>query len=223
MKHLFEACTGNLQSVQEAIIGGAERIELCAALPLGGLTPSMGMVKAVREMAPQLTIHLLVRPREGNFMYSENEVKVMERDIAEALPYIDGIVSGALTSDGDIDLKTMERLMKASQNKPVTFHRAFDVCRYPLVALEQIIDLGCHRILTSGQQPTAMEGARLIQQLQQLASNRIIVMPGGGVNPGNARQILQTTGTVEIHGSASDGSGETRSENVRKILQAIDF
>ena len=165
MNHLFEACTGNLQSVREALRGGAERIELCAALPLGGLTPSLGMVRAVREMAPRLTVHLLVRPREGNFVYSEDEVQVMVHDIAEALPYVDGIVCGALLPDGDIDLAAMVRLVEASKDKPVTFHRAFDECRSPFIALQQIIDLGCRRLLTSGQQPTAFEGIPLLRQL----------------------------------------------------------
>ncbi len=221
MRHVFEVCTCNLQSVQEAIKGGAERIELCAALPLGGVTPSLGMVRTVREMAPRLTIQLLVRPREGNFVYSAEEVKVMERDITDALPYVDGIVCGALLPDGHIDQACMERLVRASKDKPVTFHRAFDECQSPLVSLEQIISSGCRRLLTSGQQPTALEGIPLIRELQQIASDRIIIMPGGGVNPYNAREILLQTGAIEIHGSASDGSGITKSENVRKIIDSF--
>ena len=223
MNHLFEACTGNLQSVREALRGGAERIELCAALPLGGLTPSLGMVRAVREMAPRLTVHLLVRPREGDFVYSEDEVQVMVHDITEALPYVDGIVCGALLPDGDIDLAAMARLVEASKDKPVTFHRAFDECRSPFIALQQIIDLGCRRLLTSGQQPTAFEGIPLLRQLCEHASDRLIVMPGGGVDSHNARQILEQTGAMEIHGSASGGTGVTQSEEVARILRAVDF
>ena len=222
MNHLFEACTGNLQSVREALRGGAERIELCAALPLGGLTPSLGMVRAVREMAPRLTVHLLVRPREGDFVYSEDEVQVMVHDIAEALPYVDGIVCGALLPDGDIALAAMARLVEASKDKPVTFHRAFDVCRNLVAGLEQVIDLGCSRLLTSGQRPTAVEGIPLLRRLHALAAGRIIVMPGGGVNENNVRQIVEQTEVSEIHGSASSSSGVTNSVTVKKIIDALN-
>lgn len=225
MSYIFEACTANMASVEEAVLGGAERIELCTALPLGGLTPSLGMLKTVRQHFSPLTIHVLIRPREGNFVYREDEMKVMVRDIEDALPYADGIVCGALLPNGDIDMDAMRRLVSAANGKPITFHRAFDVCRDPIMALEQMIDLGCHRLLTSGQQPTALEGVPLIRQLQSLAAGRIIIMPGSGVNERNVRQIIDQTGVSEIHGSASV-NGITNRETVRKIvkeLEALDF
>ena len=226
MNHLFEACTGNLQSVREALRGGAERIELCAALPLGGLTPSLGMVRAVREMAPRLTVHLLVRPREGDFVYSEDEVHVMVHDIAEALPYVDGIVCGALLPDGDIDLAAMVRLVEASKDKPVTFHRAFDeMTEDPLEALEKVIGCGCHRILTSGCRPSAEEGIDTLRQLVQHAADRIVILAGAGVTPQNAARIARETGVTELHGSCkhtlSDGTIETDTDTVKALLKAL--
>ena len=221
MKRLLEVCTGNLQSVMAAVEGGAERIELCSALSLDGLTPSLGLLKTVRLRYPALKIHVLIRPREGDFVYTEDEVRIMEEDIKASLPYADGIVIGALNRDGHIDVATTRRLVRVSQGKPVTFHRAFDVCKDPLASLEKIIELGCQRILTSGQQPKAEEGIALLQQLQQLAGDRLIILPGGGVNEKNARLILDQTGCIEIHGSLSAGSGITSTKRVKTVLSTI--
>lgn len=225
MKRLLEVCTGSLQSVIAAVEGGAERIELCSALSLDGLTPSLGLLKTVRDLYPNLIIQVLIRPREkqstGDFVYTEEEVRMMEIDIEASLPYADGIVIGALDANGDIDLNTTHRLIEASKGKPVTFHRAFDVCKDPFKALEQIIQLGCKRILTSGQQPKAAEGVLLLKQLQQQAGERLIIMPGGGVNAENTRLILDQTGCIEIHGSCSGGSGITSAEEVRKVKAIV--
>ena len=221
MKRTLEVCTGSLQSVVNAVAGGAERIELCSALALDGLTPSIGLLEKVRAMFPQLTIHVLVRPREGDFVYTPDEVEVMERDIHAALPYADGIVIGALTAQGDVDMVAMRRLMRAAEGRPVTFHRAFDVCREPLVALEQIIALGCARLLTSGQQPTAEQGIPLLRQLRDLADERLIIMPGGGVNARNARPIVDQVLTTEIHGSCSGGQGVTSAEAVGNVIAKL--
>ena len=221
MKRLLEVCTGSLASVEAAVAGGAERIELCSALPLDGLTPSLGLLKYVRERYPGLRIHVLIRCREGNFVYSPQELRTMLLDMQEMLPWCDGFVSGALTSAGDIDTGATALLVEAAKGKPFTFHRAFDRCRQPLTALEQLIGLGCARLLTSGQAPSAQEGIDLLRRLADLAGDRIIIMPGGGVNEGNARQILDLTGTSEIHGSASGGSSATNAESVRKIIRAI--
>ena len=216
--YLFEACTANMASVEEAFQGGAERIELCTALPLGGLTPSLGMLQTVKDSYPSLTVHLLIRPREGNYVFREDEITTMERDIVTALPYADGFVCGALLPNGDIDTTAMRRIIHAASGKPVTFHRAFDVCRDPIAALEQIISLGCKRLLTSGQQPSAVEGIPLIRHLNTLAKGRIIIMPGSGVNELNARQIIDETGVSEIHGSVSC-NGVTSREKVSKIIK----
>ncbi len=221
MKRLLEVCTGSLQSVMAAVEGGAERIELCSALSLDGLTPSLGLLKTIRSMYPTLIIQVLIRPREGDFVYSEEEVRIMEEDIKASLPYADGIVIGALDAEGNIDIETTRRLVAASEGKPVTFHRAFDVCRDPLTALEQIISLGCQRILTSGQQPKAVQGVSLLKTLQQQAGDRLIIMPGGGVNTENARLIIDQTGCREIHGSCSAGSGITSAEAVSIVKATI--
>ena len=221
MKTLLEVCTGSLASVEAAAEGGAERIELCAALPLDGLTPSLGTIRLVRQRWPQLRIHVLVRPREGDFVYSQAELRAMALDIEAAKPYADGFVSGALTPEGDIDMMATEVLVRQSGDKPFTFHRAFDHCRQPLVALEQLIRLGCSRILTSGQQPSALAGIDLLRRLNDVSSGRIIIMPGGGVNAENARLILDQTGCSEIHGSCSGGSGETSADEVRAVRAII--
>lgn len=222
-ERLLEVCCGSLQSVATAVAGGARRIELCSALPLDGLTPSTGMLQTVRESCPDLTIHVLIRPRAGNFVYDRREVRTMERDIRAALPYCDGLVVGALTPQGDVDVPVMQCLMGAASGRPVTFHRAFDVCRRPLEALEQIIALGCRRILTSGQQPTAEQGIALLRQLRDLSDGRLIIMPGGGVNQLNARRIIRQVDTTEIHGSCSGGSGVTDAAIVSQIINDIRF
>lgn len=226
MQYTLEVCAASMQSVAAAAAGGAHRIELCSALSLDGLTPSMGMIRIVKERFPQLTLHVLIRPREGNFVYNELEVATMESDIIECRKAgADSVVVGALTSEGDIDLAAMQRLMEAADTMPVTFHRAFDVCRHPEEALEQIIALGCRRILTSGQQPTAEQGIPLLHRLNQQADGRIILMPGGGVNATNAPLILQQTGCQEIHASASslqpNGLKDTDPQKVQAILEAL--
>lgn len=221
MKRLLEVCTGHLQSVMAAVEGGAERIELCSALSLDGLTPSLGLLKTVRNLYSGLKIHVLIRPREGDFVYTEEEVRIMEEDIKDSLPYADGIVIGALDKEGNIDIGTTRRLVEASQDKPVTFHRAFDACKDPQTALEQIISLGCKRILTSGQQPKAEQGIALLKALQGQAGDRLVIMPGGGVNTENARLILDQTGCMEIHGSCSVGSSITSAKAVSIVKATI--
>ena len=209
MKRTLEVCCGSLTSVDAAVKGGAERIELCSALSLDGLTPSMGTIRLVRQRYPQLRVHVLIRPREGDFVYTRGELQTMLLDIREALPWVDGIVSGALTPQGDIDMAATQLLIEAAADRPFTFHRAFDVCRHPIQALEQLISLGCKRILTSGQEPSAEQGIELLRRLNDLADGRIIIMPGGGVNIRNVRLILDQTGCTEVHGSCKDDSGAT--------------
>lgn len=221
MKRLFEVCTGNLASVIAAVEGGAERIELCSALSLDGLTPSIGLLKYVRQTFPELKIHVLIRSCEGGFVYTKDDLDTMLLDIHEASSYADGIVCGALTQEGDIDTEALRLMVETSEGKPFTFHRAFDRCRNPQEALEQIIEAGCKRILTSGQQPTAEQGIPLLHELNKQANGRIIIMPGGGVNEKNARLILDQTGCIEIHGSCSSGSGVTSAERVQQVKAII--
>ena len=208
MKNLLEVCCGNLDSVRAAVEGGAPRVELCRALELDGLTPAPEDLREARRLFPELTIHVLIRPRAGDFCYTPREVEAMSGDIEAALDCgADGVVIGCLTPAGDVDVPAMRVLMEAADGRPVTFHRAFDLCRNPLSALEDIIGLGCRRILTSGQAPVAAEGTDLIRELRSRAQGRIGLLPGCGVNPGNARRILELTGCREIHASASAAGG----------------
>jgi len=198
---ILEVCCGDLESALAATEGGAQRVELCSALSADGLTPSAGLIAAVRRI-PGLKMHVLIRPREGDFVYTDEEFDVMREDILLAKQLgADGVVIGALTPEGDIDVARCQKLVEAAQGMQVTFHRAFDQCREPLLALEQIIAMGCTRLLTSGQAATAEAGIGLIRRLVEQAGNRLIILPGAGVNARNARAILEATGANEIHGS----------------------
>ena len=223
--YTLEVCTASMRSVQAAVAGGAKRIELCSALSVGGLTPSLGLLREVHALYPELRIHVLIRPREGDFVYSEEELRVMERDIEVALPYADAIVSGAMTPAGTVDVVATRRLLERSQGVSFTFHRAFDQSQNPLEAMETIGALGCTRILTSGTRETAEAGIPIIRQLIERAAGAITILPGGGVTASNIRRILTETGAQEIHGSASlrlpDGRQETLTDIVRSFLKAI--
>ncbi len=222
---LLEVCCGNLESVDAAVAGGARRIELCASLELDGLTPPVSWLREAKAKYPALRVHALIRSRAGDFVYTPEEVDAMVLQTEEAQKAgADGIVIGALTPAGDIDLPAMERLVSAAGNASITFHRAFDVCRAPFEALEQIIGLGCDRILTSGQATSALLGANLLRELRKRADGRIGILAGGGVTPENAAQIIAGTGCTEIHASASeiiDGEKKTSTAKVEAILKAI--
>lgn len=199
----FEICANSVESCVEAQRGGADRVELCAGIPEGGTTPSYGDIVMARKLLITTKLHVIIRPRGGDFLYSDLEREIMLEDVRMARRLgVDGVVFGVLTSDGDIDMDFMRQLMAESEGMSVTFHRAFDVCRNPFVALEQIIELGCDRILTSGQMPKAEDGVDLLKQLVEKAGDRIIIMPGCGVNAGNIAKIAQITGAKEFHFSA---------------------
>lgn len=223
--NILEVCVGSAESLSAAYEGGAERVELCVDLEADGLTPPAELIRRA-ALLQGLRVHVLIRSRAGDFVYSEEEVALMEEQIRLARANgADGVVIGALTPDGDIDMAACRRWMAAAEGLSVTFHRAFDRCRCPQEALEQIISLGCDRLLTSGQQPSALEGAALLKALVEQATERIIIMPGAGVNPGNAAEILRMTGASEIHASARTtrqyGRKETDPETVRAILRSI--
>ena len=209
MDTILEVCCGSWQSAVAAAKNGAQRIELCQALSVDGLTPSMGLLSRLRERFPALRIHILIRTREGDFVYDEDEVAIMEADIREAAKAgADGIVCGALTADGDVDTAAMRRWMEAAQGLPVTFHRAFDHVREPRQALEQLVALGVARVLTTGGRmadgtiaKTAEEGIPALRELVLQAAGRIIIMPGCGVTNDNARKIIEATGVRELHGT----------------------
>ncbi|WP_426879606.1 copper homeostasis protein CutC [Glaesserella parasuis] len=197
-----EICVDNLESVITANQFPIDRIELCSALAVGGLTPNLGFIQQVQQIST-IPLALMIRPRAGDFLYSEDEIQIMLNDIATAKQLgIQAVVFGALSANGEIDLATTELLVKASQGMEITFHRAFDFCKDPITALEQLIDLGCHRILTSGQAATAFDGIPVIQQLVKQANGRIQVMAGCGVNADNVKQIIEQTKVPEIHFSA---------------------
>ena len=185
--------------------GGADRVELCAGIPEGGTTPSYGDIALAREVLTETRLHVIIRPRGGDFLYSPLEQRIMLKDIEMARRLgADGVVLGCLTADGDVDTGLMERLMEAAQGMSVTFHRAFDVCRNPQRALEDIIRLGCDRLLTSGQQPTAEQGIPLLRKLQEQAAGRITLLAGCGVNEQNIARIARETGIHEFHFSARE-------------------
>lgn len=206
---ILEICAGSVESAIAARDGGAQRIELCAALEVGGVTPSAGLIAEARKVEG-LTLNVIIRPRGGDFLYNEYEAACMEQDIRTCKQLgVDGVVIGALTPDGDIDTVLCKRLIAAANGMSITFHRAFDMCRDPKKALEELIAMGCDRVLTSGQAATAEAGIPLLKELVQQAGRRIIIMPGCGVNSNNAAAILSATGATEIHASArkSVGSG----------------
>ena len=203
MNRIIEVCANSAQSCVEAEAGGAARVELCAAIPEGGTTPSYGEIMMARELTSQIAIHVLIRPRAGDFLYTEAEVGAMLHDIKAAQSLrVQGVVLGCLTPDGDIDEPLLDRLIAAARPLSITFHRAFDVCRDPHHALESLIRHGIDRVLTSGQEATAVEGIPLLRDLVQQADGRIIIMPGCGVRANNIARIEAETGAQEFHTSA---------------------
>lgn len=193
-------------------------MELCAGIPEGGTTPSYGEIKTAQALTSHIDINVIIRPRGGDFLYTPAEIDSMLQDIELCRRLkVHGVVFGCLTKEGDVDVELMRRLIDAARPLSVTCHRAFDVCRDPFVALEQLIDLGCDRILTSGQQSDAVKGIPLIAELVKRAAGRIIIMPGCGVREGNIAMIEAQTGAKEFHTSARRiiySRMEYRNENV---------
>lgn len=208
----IEICANSVESAVKAQEGGAYRVELCAGIPEGGTTPSFGDIRMAKQLLQKTKLHVIIRSRGGDFLYSHLELEIMLHDIKVARQLgADGVVFGCLTSDGNVDIPAMKMLMNAVGNMDVTFHRAFDMCKNPSEALEQIIELGCTRVLTSGQEADAVKGIPLLKELVKQADGRIIIMPGCGINPNNIRQIAEETGTSEFHfsGRSSYESGMT--------------
>lgn len=202
---LVEICSNSVESCLAAQEGGADCVELCAGIPEGGTTPSYGEMITARDLLTDTRLNIIIRPRGGDFLYSPLEIKIMLEDIEMARVIgANGVVFGCLTPDGDIDVPTMRKLMDTSEGLSVTFHRAFDVCRDPRKALEQLIELGCDRILTSGQQPNAEAGIPLLKELNKQAAQRIILLAGCGINETNIRRIAVETGIGEFHFSARE-------------------
>ena len=198
-----EICLEDIESAIAAQCGGADRIELCDNLTVGGTTPSIGMIQQVRQQL-QIDLQVLVRPRGGDFCYTDLEFGVMRRDVEAAKSAgANGIVTGILNPDGTIDVQRTQELVRLALPAPVTFHRAFDHTPDPLSALETLVDYGISRILSSGQAPSAYEGLSLLSQLQETTQGRISIMAGGGVNSRNALSIVRQTRISEIHVGSS--------------------
>ena len=200
----LEICAADIDSVVAAASGGADRVELCSALGEGGLTPSVSLIRCALGV-PGISVHVLIRPRGGDFLYSRREVQAMLYDIDMVKELgAHGIVIGALTSSGDIDFDICRELSRHAGNMNITFHRAFDVCRNPMEAAEQIAALGCNRILTSGCAESAEAGIDTLRALNQRVGNQITILAGGGVTPLNAKFILDSSEILELHASARE-------------------
>lgn len=202
MRPLLEIAANSLDSALAAQAGGADRIELCVALEVGGLTPSHAQIAITRERM-RIPLYVLIRPRAGDFVYSDAEFETMLRDIETCVSLdCDGFVLGVLDADGGVDMARCRALIAAAKGLGVTFHRAIDVSRDPLQALEDIIALGCERVLSSGAQPNAIAGATLLREMVSRAGGRIAVMPGAGIDAGNLAALREATGAHEFHASA---------------------
>ena len=202
-KIVLEVCVDSVASALAAQDGGADRVELCANLNEDGTTPSAGLIEVTRQNL-SIGLHVLIRPRSGNFCYSEFEFETMKKDIAVARALgADGVVIGLLNANGAIAFEWTRQLVVLARPLSVTFHRAFDVVAEPLKMLEALVALGIERVLTSGQAQTALAGLSLLTQLAEQAAGRIRLMPASGINAQNIQQILAATGVNEIHvGSA---------------------
>lgn len=227
IKYIIEIATSDFSTTKSAVEGGADRIELCANLAEGGTTPSYATIKKCRE-AFSVLLYPIIRPRGGDFLYTKEEFDIMHQDVLLCKQLgCDGVVIGLLNMDGSIDVARTAQLVEAAYPLGVTFHRAFDRCKDPLVAMEQLISIGCERILTSGQYPAAPDGVQLIAELNKAADERIIIMPGSGVRKGNIKSLAAQTGCTEFHSSlrgkvksamnfihpAFEGSAESYSNN----------
>jgi copper homeostasis protein len=196
---VLEICVDSLESAMAAEAGGAKRIELCNSLTEGGLTPSLGLLRAVRSNL-KIGIHVMIRPRAGDFLYSEGELNVMRHDIQIAAQNgADGVALGLLTADGDVDVERTRALIDLANPLEVTFHRAIDLARDMDEALEDVILAGADRILTSGAEPTAMQGRFRIGNMVQAAKGRIAIMAGGGVRAENVEEIARATRAKDFH------------------------
>ena len=203
MEYFLESCCTDVEQIRRAQEAGARRIELCENLAVGGVTPAAELLKAAISVA-KVPVNVLVRPRGGDFVFSAAEADTMLRDIELCREAgAAAVVIGALDSRGDVDMPLMSRLCDAASGMSVTFHRAFDVCADPLAAFEDVLALGCDRLLTSGHESDAFKGRFFIAELVERAAGRIIVMPGCGVRRSNIARIAADTGAVEFHASSA--------------------
>ena len=201
---ILEICADNIESCLIAQSAGAARVELCTNLAEGGTTPSYGLIEEAQWMLKETKLHVLIRPRGGDFFYNKREFEIMGSDVSRCEEFrCDGVVFGILNSDGTVDMERNRELVEFAKawGMEATFHRAFDHCVDMFQSLEDVISLGFDRILTSGGKRTALEGAETIAQLIKQANDRIIIMPGAGITPENFAEIIEKTGATELHGT----------------------
>jgi copper homeostasis protein len=223
---LLELCVESVQDAAAAARGGADRLELNSALSLDGLTPSPGLVKEVRRaVGSRFPVVAMARPRAGDFFYADSEFHVLLRDVECLLEHgVDGVAFGILTARGDVDVARCRKVIRSIESGPgapaAVFHRAFDRVRDPPAALERLIDLGFRRVMTSGQQPTALRGSKLIGELIERAAGRIEILPAGGVRPANAPAIVSRTGCGQLHTSLRERAGGRMSPRLLAAMTA---
>lgn len=233
----LEICVGSWQSAMVAQMGGADRVELCDNLAEGGTTPSYGMISTCRKFL-KIPFFPIIRPRGGDFIFTDDEFEIMKEDVIICKNLAcEGIVIGMLNKDGSIDCERCAELISLAGDMQITFHRAFDRCSDLERGLEDIIKLGCHRILTSGAKEFALEGLEVIKSLVNQAGSRISIMPGSGVNEQNLAQIVRESGAREFHTTAKikndygldrvNGqaytSFETSAEKVAQLKEILSF
>jgi copper homeostasis protein len=202
MKFKLEICVDSVDSAITAEAAGAHRVELCANLAEGGTTPGYGTIVTARANL-SIALHVLIRPRSSDFLYNEKEMEIMTRDIEMCgKAGVDGVVIGLILPDGNIDIERTSKVIEFARPMKVTFHRAFDLCKDPVKGLEDIISTGADRVLTSGQMHTAIGGVDLLRNLVLQANDRIVIMPGSGIDDSNIEYIAKVTGAHEFHLSA---------------------
>lgn len=237
----LEVCAGSVQSAIEGQKGGAVRVELCDNLIEGGTTPALSQIEKSRELL-HIQLNVIIRPRGGDFLYNDLEFELMKMDIHHCgKAKCDGVVIGMLNADGSVDIQRNAELISIARQyeMSITFHRAFDRCRDLFKSLEDIIELGCDRILTSGGEKTAIEGKNIIKKLIEKSQDKIIIMPGGGITEDNISELVKATNLKEFHGSfrskyisemeyISDKQGDKDQEysllqtNALKVKKAIE-
>ncbi len=216
---LIEVCVGSVADARAAVAAGANRLELCSATELGGLTPSAGLLEAVTEQV-DLPVMVMIRPRPGGFCYSDTEFDVAKREANNALQYpIAGLVFGFLDAEGNVNRDQCREMVDLAGERETVFHRAFDVVPDPLAAVDVLVELGITRLLTSGQEPRTLDGAKLIRQLFKRASDRMQILPGGGISAVHAVEIVERTGCIQLHIGASG----VQSDALLASCPKIDF
>ena len=223
-KYILECCVDSVESAINAKSGGASRIELCSNLIIGGTTPDLALVREIRRHT-DIRIHALIRPRFGDFYYTEHEMEIMKSQIRALKEVgVEGVVIGVLDTDGNLDVRKMKELLQEASSLSVTLHRAFDMCRDPYEALEQAIELGIDTILTSGQKQSAWEGRELLGELIEKANGRIDIMAGAGVGAAVIEKLIPVTKGTSYHMSGKitlDSPMKYRKEGVSMGLPSL--